>query len=248
MANNSDATSITGTISPPPSEGLTIAAPLGVTLTGRLYETASEGLTATGTTQATALQLTAEISRLSIVALGAGVILPAAAPGLDVFIINNGANPVQVYGKGSDTIDSVAGATGVSQMSNSNVLYCSTAAGAWYSNGIGTGFTGSLPTVSFSNTLTAKAGGGQQVATPITTVLNRYTTVATTGDSGTLPVAVGGLQITITNAGANSMNVFPNTGDQINGGGANVAYALAAGKTAAFNSAGPGVWHAVLSA
>ena len=189
MAITFDATVVTGTISPPSREALTLAAPLGVVATGLLYETAADNLTATGSNQAGALALTAEYSRLTTVAASTGVLLPPSAPGLDVFVINSGANPVQVYGSGTDTIDGVATATGVTQMANSNVLYCCTTAGAWYSNGIGTGYFGSLPTVSFQNTLTAHAGGGQQAASPVTTVISRYTTVATIGDSATLPVA-----------------------------------------------------------
>jgi hypothetical protein len=64
-----------------------------------------------------------------------------------------------------------------------------------------------------------------------------------------MPAAVAGLQMTVTNAAAaNSMNLFPNTGDQINAGGANAAYAIAAGKTAQLTCAVAGQWHAVLSA
>ena len=200
--------------------------------------------------QGSATQLNAEISRITTVANpGDSVMLPASAPGLDVYVINHGANSIQVFGAGTDTIDDVATATGVSQMIGSLVLYSCTAAGRWYSNGIGTGFSGSFPTVSFVNGLTAHAGGGQGSATPLTAAINRVTTVATAADSVALPTSAGGMQITVSNAAAsNSMNVFPASGDQINALGANTAFAVAAGKTAAFTCAVAGQWHAILSA
>jgi|SRR5215831_2141679 len=112
-----------------------------------------------------------------------------------------------------------------------------------------------------TNSLVAHAGGGQALGTPILTNIVRFTTVATIADSGTLPatsvagtainanITSGlGLEITVANAGANSMNVFPATGEQINALGANAAFALAAGKTAIFTCTSSGQWHAVLSA
>lgn len=221
----------------------------GVGFAGSLNTVLSaSGITAAGTTQGTATALVADINRVINVGAGAGVVLPAASPGLDLVVVNRGTNPLQVYGSGTDTIDAVAASIGVAQMQSSVCIYACAAAGLWDSNGIGTGYAGSFPTVSFANSLTAKAGGGQSAATPITTVVNRYTTVATNNDSATLPPAQGGVQVTITNAATNSMNVFPNLGDQINGAGANISYALAGGKTANFSSAGPTFWHAVLSA
>jgi hypothetical protein len=56
------------------------------------------------------------------------------------------------------------------------------------------------------------------------------------------------MQLTVSNATATSMNVFPATGEQVNALAVNAAYALAAGKTASFTSAVNGQWHAVLSA
>lgn len=101
---------------------------------------------------------------------------------------------------------------------------------------------------SAANTLTAKAGGGQSAATPVTAVLNRFTVVATIADSATLPVSQPGMTITIANAAANSMNVFPNTGEQINAAGANGAFAVAGAKTASFSCFAAGQWHSILSA
>lgn len=213
-----------------------------------LFESASDGLTAAGTTQATALQLSSEINRVTTVAVGSGVMLPASSPGLTVLVINSGANPVQVYGSGTDTIDGVATATGVQQMQGSNCLFVCAASGAWYTNGIGTGYAGSLPTVSYTNNITATAAGTQATAYQLTTAMSRITTVATANDAVKLPVSSGGLQIIVANAATNALNVFPQSGDTINALAANAAFSVAGGKTANFYCIAPGYWHVVLSA
>lgn len=216
-------------------------------LVGLQYLSAADSVTASGTNQATAFQLTSEISRIA--SGTGGIILPPSYPGLDVYVINTSGAAVQVYGNASDTIDGNSATVGVSQMNGSMTLYAATAPGAYYSNGIGTGYAGQFPTLSYTNAITAKAGGGQSASTPLTTVLNRVTTVATAADSVTLPVAVPGMQITVANAAAtNSMNVFPNTGDAINALAANAAFAVAAGKTATFYTTAAGFWHSILSA
>jgi hypothetical protein len=97
--------------------------------------------------------------------------------------------------------------------------------------------------------LTAKAGGGQSGATALTADINRVTTVATAADSVLLPTSDPGAEITVINAAAaNSMNVFPQSGDAINALSANAAFAVAAGKTCTFFCTTAGVWHTQLSA
>lgn len=98
--------------------------------------------------------------------------------------------------------------------------------------------------------LTAHAGGGQALGVPITTVIMRFTTVATAGDSATLPPALVGMQITVFNmAAANSMNIFPAASDNSGAGGkinalaANAAYALAANHVATFYCTTAGQWY-----
>lgn len=96
--------------------------------------------------------------------------------------------------------------------------------------------------------LTAHAGGGQANALPLTTTINRVDTVATTADSVLLPNSVPGAFLVVNNSGANSMNVFPQSGDLINALSANAAYAVAAAKTVIFVCALAGKWNTVLTA
>ena len=221
------------------------------TIGGLFIESFVNGITAGATqTQAGATQLTAEISRVTTVATaGDGVKLPPSVPGLTVYVINKGVNPMQVYGAGADMIDSVAAVTGVSQMQSSMVIYSCTVAGQWDSQGLATGYSGSFETYSSVNGLTAFATGGQASGTPITAMLNRFTTVTTAGDSAKLPIAAVGMSIVVVNAAAaNSMNVFPGVGDQINSLAANAAFALPAGKTVTFYCVNALQWHTILSA
>jgi hypothetical protein len=108
---------------------------------------------------------------------------------------------------------------------------------------------GSLPCESTQDTMTAFSTGGQTNGTPITAAISRFTTVAAGNDSGLLPVSVPGMSVTVINAAAaNSMNVFPQSGDKINALSANAAFALAANKTATFYCVTAGQWHAQLTA
>lgn len=224
-----------------------------------LTENAQDAISAAGTTQAGATPIITQTARVTTVGapvggVAPGIRLPPSAAGLELVVINHGTNPMTVYGSGTDTIDDIAATVGVQQMVSSFCIFSCATAGQWYSNGIGTGYSGQFPTVSYTNNVTAFSGGGQTGPTQangaqVGTAIFRVTTVAAANDSVRLPLAAGGMQITVTNAAAaNSMNVFPATGDVINAQSANAAFALPAGKTAQFSSATPGFFHAVLSA
>ncbi len=220
---------------------------------GQFYVSAFDSITAhAGGGQSSAVLLGDQLNGISTVATaGDSVVLPQASPGYILTIINYGANPCQVFGNAttSDTINGIAGATGVSQMQQSIVTYYCLTAGAWYAESLGAGYSGNLPTFSAVNGLTAHAGGGQGSATPLTASLNRVTTVGSANDSVVLPASAVGLEITVVNAAAsNSMNVFPASGEAINALSANTAFAVAAGKTATFYCTNTGQWHSILSA
>ena len=191
-----------------------------LSLTGLLAESATDSITAhAGGGQTSATLLTTEANRITTVATaGDSVMLPASVAGLTILIDNAGANPMQVYGAGTDTINGVATATGVSQMAGSEVIYVCHTAGAWFANGLGNGYAGSLSTQSYNPTAyVAHAGGGQASATALQYMQNVVGTVATTGDSVVLPTPVPGLQIAVLNTGANNCNVFCPSGGTMNG-------------------------------
>jgi len=87
-----------------------------------------------------------------------------------------------------------------------------------------------VPYDSVTDGITAHSGGGQANAVPLTSLLNRVTTVAVANDSVLLPKAVAGLKVRVSNAAANNLGVYPSTGDAINALSANAMYAQATGR------------------
>lgn len=102
------------------------------------------------------------------------------------------------------------------------------------------------------NNITAHAGGGKANAVSITGVKARITTCATAADSVKLPPGYPGLEITISNSGAASVQVFGAGNDTINEIATGVGVAQANGKSAIYTCydvvAGIGKWDRVLSA
>lgn len=95
---------------------------------------ATDGLTAlAGGAKSGATALTAGINRVSTVAtIADSVLLPASVAGMVVHVVNGAANAMQVFGAGTDTINDVATATGVSQAGNKSATYVCPVAGKWY--------------------------------------------------------------------------------------------------------------------
>src|ERR1700738_2686692 len=77
-----------------------------------------------------------------------------------------------------------------------------------------------LLTESYTDNITAFAGGGEASATAITSEIARVTTVATAGDSVKLPAAAPGLTIMVIHHGAKPMQVCGRGHDQIHDQGA----------------------------
>lgn len=214
-------------------------------LSGLLTESAADALTGGAAGQSTALALTKEINHFTTVGSGTGAKLPASAAGLTIIVINGGANTLQVYGAGTDTIDDVATATGVAQMVGSTVIYACTVAGKWYSEGLGTGYSGSLQTVAFANALTA-IGTNQATGLQLTASVNRVTVGASTTGVN-LPASAAGLAITVINSVANSINVYPVIGgsETINGNAAATGVVQMSNSVVTYYSTVAGTWIAL---
>jgi len=104
-----------------------------LTSTGNQIESVTDTITAhAGGGQSLATAITTQNARVTVVATaGDSVRLPASAAGLMVLVSNRGANPMQVYGAGTDTINGIATATGISQGVNTQALYFCATAGNW---------------------------------------------------------------------------------------------------------------------
>lgn len=168
------------------------------------------GITAIGSTQATAQQLNSVLNEVSVVTASSGVNLPYTLstknqPYQICVVINNGANALQVYaaqGK-TDTINGTAGATGIAQPAGSANIYVSAKPGAWSSAGsLGAGSftsitdTGNLTFTTQGAGIIQKQGANGRAnslvlngATPVIVTNTSFTT----GDSVLISLAtVGG--------------------------------------------------------
>ena len=218
-----------------------------------LLESSQDNITATASgTQATAFKLTAQTNRITVVATAAdSVALPSSVTGLEVLVINHGSNPMQVFGDYAEgaTVDDVATATGVSQMQNSFVLYSCAAPGAWYTEGLATGFQRGTSLQTFSAaTIAANVGGTQATGTAIKAMLVNVTAAA--GNySVTLPVSAPGLEITVHNISANTLFVFPNaagtTTEVINALSANASISMLTNTSTVFSCVVAGQWYTI---
>ena len=88
-----------------------IGLPAGVI--NSLNGTTATGLTATGSTQATALNLPAATNVFSTVAASTGAILNPGSPGDVIDIYNGGANTLTVYPPVGGTINNLSANTGL---------------------------------------------------------------------------------------------------------------------------------------
>lgn len=223
-------------------------------------ESVQDNITATASgTQTTAFQITTQSARVTTVATaGDAVQLPPAQPGLEVFVVNHGANRMQVFGSPSnpfngnvgDTIDDVATATGVQQMADSGVVYFCFTAGAWYSLDLATGYARGLGLQTMQPaSIAANATGTQASGTPITSMINLVSSGGA-AQSVTLPVSKPGMAIMIAcTTAVNTVAVFPNAGgtttETINALSANAGITMAALTSATFVCAVAGQWYTV---
>jgi len=131
---NLDALSLSGALAVAGAASVTGAlSAAGITNTGFTDGTAATTITAgTTQTQAGATLLTAAINHVTTAVSGDGVRLPASVAGRVVYVINGTANSIQVYGLGTDTINDVATATGVTQTTLKTGVFVCPVAGKWY--------------------------------------------------------------------------------------------------------------------
>lgn len=93
---------------------------------------ATTGITALAGGAKPGTLLTTTMNVVTVCATAAdSVSLPAAVAGAEVFVHNATAASMQVFGLGTDTINSVATATGVAQATLKSALYKCVVAGNW---------------------------------------------------------------------------------------------------------------------
>lgn len=115
--------------------------------------------------QTDALLLAAMVNRITVAATaGDSVKLPATPndplESIEITVINATAKAIQVFGSNSDTINSIATATGVLQPPGSTFVYRSTGTNAWAGTGVLSKQSAALATVGAGTILAATIAGG----------------------------------------------------------------------------------------
>jgi hypothetical protein len=118
---------------------------------------------------------------------------------------------------------------------------CTTAhIGAW--NGANFSLVGTSGNSSYASGITAFAGGGQASATVLSASKNRVDVVATSLDSVKFIPAVAGNGMIVVNNASNSMNVYPASGENYLGEGANAPIEVVGGQSLEVFCYTTGVW------
>lgn len=221
--------------------------PQSIAMLGLFYESAADNLTAhAGGGQSSAFQITTQTARITtVVNPGDSIALPPSQAGLELLIVNHGANPMQVFGNAAEgaTIDDVAAGIGVSQMASSIVIYTCPSAGKWYTEGLANGYAGGLQTVSSLDGIAA-AGTTQGTATVLPPRMMYNVTSGGNNAAVLLPPSVSGAEITVLNnqGSGNNTQVFPNGTDKINTGAAGASFLAAPSVATIFFCATAGQW------
>lgn len=190
-----------------------------------------------GGTKASAYKLSAYFNNVSVVAAVAdSVLLPPSSGGMSITVFNNGANAMQVYGAGTDTINGVATATGISQPPGAEFTYFCTAQGAWNQSDIAVG------NVQMGVNAAVTAAGTTQGTATATTGNIVNVSVGTANQGILLPVVSN--NVAVINGTGNTIKVYPATAaGTIDGGSAGAAVTLtSAHRGATFYNIGSDVW------
>lgn len=153
---------------------------------GSVFATSQTGITAgTTRTQAGAYALSSQYSRVDTTTahsattlLGDGVALPLSTSLAGSFFVlrNNTTNYIQVYGTSSDTVNGIAGSSGVAQLPLTTEVYICSAANTWHRVGQGTSRMAAFTTNSATTDVTLDAanisGGRASVDLALTGALS----------------------------------------------------------------------------
>ncbi len=108
-------------------------APGSVQVTTSFQTSATNTISAAGTTQGTGTVLTTDYNVITTVASGSGVVLPAGLAGRTVNVANRGANPLLVYPASGAAIDGNAANAAVTVLPNTTYETEAISATQWYS-------------------------------------------------------------------------------------------------------------------
>lgn len=116
-----------------PAGAVTVSMDSSPNISGNLIRSVQAGITSTGSDLSTAYVLTKDINVISVVGLGTGVSLPASTGGMQITIVNAGANDLAVYPPTSSAqIDSLGNGVGFILPAGSRTIYFSVSSSQWY--------------------------------------------------------------------------------------------------------------------
>jgi hypothetical protein len=187
--------------------------------TGMAYST-NATVTATGTNQATATQLSTSYNVITAALAGTGVILPTPSTvGYIINIVNRGANPVSVYPNGTDQIDGLAASLPVVLPVNATATYQASSLSQWY--------TINPPIVAGTNTSVTYGNG----STTINASTGIFTLNTLTPQVQTMVTGTAGTNFNIASAGSTHTFNLPSASETNTGVITNMVQTVKGGKT-----------------
>lgn len=162
--------------------------------------------------------------------------MPAALANSHYMIVNLGANCVNLYPASGENFSGLGANVPIKIPVKTYMELLCTTTGVWYYRPIISVYTG-------EDSITAYAGGGQANATQLTVEFNNVKVVATNGDSVKLKYASKDLRMIVVNSdSAQSLNIFPKTGQNIAPLAVNLAVSCPAGQSMEFFCFTEGTW------
>lgn len=195
-----------------------------------IYSSTDSIVAYAGGGQTNAVPLTTEVNFVTTVATaGDSVKLAPAQQGLRQTVINQGANSLDIYPSVGGQIGSLGVNNPYILAAGSQVTFNAQVNGEWTTSSI---------------TVVAATGTTQGTAASLGSVL--VTNVTSSGGTA-IGVqlesdAVNGDSQTVNNLSAQIINIYPQSGQQINALGVNIPYALAVGAAITFTGNGTGQW------
>jgi hypothetical protein len=212
----------------------TLIAPGSLQVTTSTQTSATNTISAAGTTQGTGTVLTTDYNVVTTTAAGTGVVLPAGLAGRSVKVVNRGANALLVYPATGAQIDALGANVAISVIVNGTLEVSAISATQWYvvTNSVAGGGGAVSSVTGTANQITASPTTGAVVLTLPSTVIAPGTVQATgsfiagtatasvTSTTGTAMEIIPGVAATSTSAG-NHLTISAGPGGSTSGAGGN---------------------------
>lgn len=149
-----------------------------------LLASVSATVSAAGTTQGTGTALTSDINIATTVASGTGVVLPAAAAGRKVVVVNKGANALLVYPASGAAIDALSANIAISVAVGGWIEFNASSTTQWYSTTNAavatTALTGTITNAQLANSSVTIGSTAVALGATVTTFVGLSSVTSTT--------------------------------------------------------------------